>query len=408
MKWVVLLLVVLLVELYAYQALRQLTSRKIWKIAYVLVTLGAFLYLGYGIAKFDRSLGQNHQTMLGFAMVILVFVPKLLVALLMIGEDVVRLCSGIYRYAKSEVRTNHKFMPGRRKFVSQMAYGLASIPFISIWNGITIGRYKFQVHKQTLFFEDLPEAFDGFTFTQISDIHCGSFDNEEKIKHAIDLINAQESDMLLFTGDLVNSIASEMNPWMKLFQNIRSYPLGKFSILGNHDYGDYVHWPTEEEKKKNFQAIKQLHPEMGFQLLLNEHVWIEREGARIALIGVENWGVNFKKRGDLQQASEGVRSEDFKILMTHDPSHWDAQIVENTLNYQLTLAGHTHGSQFGIEIPGVIKWSPIQYVYKQWAGLYEKMGRFLYVNRGFGYHAYRGRVGIWPEVTVFELKKRKK
>ena len=211
--------------------------------------------------------------------------------------------------------------------------------------------------------------------------------------------------MILFTGDIVNTDAKEMHPWIDTFKRINEHKYGKFSILGNHDYGEYVTWPSEAAKEKNFQDIKDLHRQIDFKLMLNEHAFIENGSDKIALVGVENWGVKFKKAGDLQKASNGLSKEDFKILMSHDPSHWDAEINNHEKNFHLTLSGHTHGMQFGIEIPGVIKWSPIQYVYKQWAGLYENMGRYVYVNRGFGFHAYSGRVGIMPEITVIELKK---
>lgn len=408
MRWFILVLVFILIEFYSYQVLRQFSKSPVVLWSYILISLAIVAYVVYGFMQFDRSVGQNHQSMIAMGLVLLIYLPKLILTLILLLEDAGRMFMGMANYFITETNRGEAFLPGRRKFVSQVALGIASIPFISILHGITIGRYKFQVHKQTVFFDDLPEAFDGFTFTQISDIHCGSFDNKEKISHAIDIINQQDSEMVLFTGDLVNSIAEEMHPWLETFSQIRPHTYGKYSVLGNHDYGEYVKWDTAAAKERNFEAIKALHPGMDFKLLLNESVWIEREGARIALVGVENWGVKFKKLGDLDQATKGIEADDFKILMSHDPSHWDAQILKHPKNFQLTLAGHTHGSQFGIEIPGIIKWSPIQYVYKQWAGLYQKMGRFLYVNRGFGYHAYPGRVGIWPEITVFELRKRKK
>jgi predicted MPP superfamily phosphohydrolase len=296
-------------------------------------------------------------------------------------------------------------MPDRRKFISQIALGLAAVPFLSLIYGIFEGKYNFKVIKQTVFFPDLPDAFDGFRITQISDVHSGSFDNPEKINYAIDLINEQEADMILFTGDIVNTHAKEMHPWLETFNRIKEYKYGKFSILGNHDYGEYVTWPSEKQKDENFQEIKGLYGKIGFKLMLNEHTYIQKGDDKIALIGVENWGVNFKKAGDLNKASENVHQDDFKVLMSHDPSHWEAEIKEHPKNFHLTLSGHTHGMQFGIEIPGYFKWSLAQYIYKQWAGLYENVGRYVYVNRGFGFHAYPGRVGIMPEITVIELKK---
>jgi predicted MPP superfamily phosphohydrolase len=198
-----------------------------------------------------------------------------------------------------------------------------------------------------------------------------------------------------------------MYPWIETFNRIKKHEFGKFSVLGNHDYGEYVTWPSEAAKEDNFQAIKDLYGQIDFKLLLNEHVFIEKGADRIALIGVENWGHNFKKAGDIKKAAEQVDQEDFKILMSHDPSHWDYEIKNHEKNFHLTFAGHTHGMQFGIEIPGYFKWSLAQYVYSQWAGLYENLGRYVYVNRGFGFHAYPGRVGIMPEITVIQLKKGK-
>jgi hypothetical protein len=195
-----------------------------------------------------------------------------------------------------------------------------------------------------------------------------------------------------------------MLPWIDMFKTLDA-PLGKFSILGNHDYGDYVEWETKEDKTRNFQAVKDLHPKLGFDLLLNEHRYIEKDGQKLALIGIENWGKGFNQAGDLSKASDGVHKDNFKILMSHDPSHWEYKVKQDDFNYHLTLSGHTHGLQMGIEIPGFFRWSPSQYVYKQWAGLYNEFGRYINVNRGFGYHAFPGRVGIWPEITVITLKK---
>ena len=213
--------------------------------------------------------------------------------------------------------------------------------------------------------------------------------------------------MILFTGDIVNTHAKEMLPWITTFNRIKPHKYGKFSVLGNHDYGEYVDWKSEKDKEANFHAIKDLYGKIGFNLMLNNHTFITKGEDKIALVGVENWGKHFKKAGDLNKASDGLVKEDFKILMIHDPSHWDAEVNTHPQNFHLMLAGHTHGLQFGIEIPGVLKWSPAQYVYDQWAGLYEKAGKYIYVNRGFGYHAYPGRVGIMPEITVIELKKGK-
>lgn len=283
---------------------------------------------------------------------------------------------------------------------STMLFILTILIFIY---GMVRGKYAYRVIKHTLFFDDLPENFEGFTITQISDVHAGSFNNPKAIKRGIELINAQKSDLFVFTGDLVNNKASEIVPWMNDFSKIKA-PYGQFSVLGNHDYGDYVKWESEENKRANLQQLKTYHAEMGYRLLLDEHVEIYKNGQKIILAGVENWGLGFGERGDLQKALRNVSPSDFKVLLSHDPSHWEAQVKQNTSKIQLTLAGHTHGMQFGIEAFG-IKWSPVKYRYAHWAGVKSENGRYLNINRGFGFLGFSGRIGIWPEVTVIELRR---
>src|SRR5690606_27648470 len=324
--------------------------------------------------------------------------------LVMLLEDIYRLFDGlISKFVRNPSRTT--FFPERRKFVSTIAIGLAAVPFLSMLYGITKGKYNFKVIRQVIPYPDLPDAFDGFRITHISDLHCGSFDNADKIAYAVDLINEQKSDVLLFTGDIVNTHATEMHPWIPTFQKLRKPAFGMYSVLGNHDYGEYTTWESPRHKQVNFEAIKDLHRQIDFKLLLNENVTLRKGNDSIKIVGVENWGIRFKQAGDLAKASEGLSKDDFKILLTHDPSHWEYEVKNHPKNFHLTLSGHTHGMQFGIEIPGYLQWSPAQYIYKQWAGLYENLGRYVYVNRGFGFHAFPGRVGIWPEITVIELKK---
>jgi len=399
--------ILLLIELYAYQAVKTITRERWILIAYQVLSLIAFAYILYGFSQFDRKVGQNAQSLFTIGLFLLMLVPKLLVAVILLGEDIFRMFSTILSYF-TQADSLKEAIPARRKFISQLALGIAAIPFTSLLYGMTKGKYNFKVIRQTLFFPDLPESFDGMTITQFSDVHSGSFDNPEKIQYAVDLINEQKSDVILFTGDIVNTHADEMHPWINTFRKIETPKFGKYSILGNHDYGEYVDWPSQTAKKENFEAIKDLHRQIDFKLLLNEHVKLKKGQEEIAIVGVENWGVKFKQAGDLAKASEGLKKNDFKILMSHDPSHWDAEVQHHENHYHLTLSGHTHGLQFGIEIPGFFKWSPVQYVYRQWAGLYENAGRYVYVNRGFGFHAYPGRVGIWPEITVIQLKKGEK
>ncbi|MBP2284033.1 putative MPP superfamily phosphohydrolase [Flavobacterium sp. CG_23.5] len=398
--------ILFIVEFYAFQAIRTLIKLKWVLISYQIISLLLFLFILYFFTQFDRSVGQTKQTMFTMGLVLLVYIPKLVLSLVLLGEDIFRIGAGSVNYF-IENNDDATFFASRRKFVSQVGLGLAAVPFLSLIYGVTVGKYNYKVIRQQIFFPDLPDAFDGFTITQISDVHSGSFDNPEKINYAIDLVNEQNSDLILFTGDIVNTDAKEMHPWIETFNRIKKHEFGKYSVLGNHDYGEYVTWPSENAKEKNFQDIKNLYGQIGFKLLLNEHTFIEKGGEKIALVGVENWGQNFKKAGDINKASQYLEKEDFKILMSHDPSHWDYEIKNHDKNFHLTLSGHTHGMQFGIEIPGYFKWSLAQYVYTQWAGLYENLGRYVYVNRGFGFHAYPGRVGIMPEITVIELKKGK-
>ena len=406
MRWIIFILFVILVETYAFQAVKTVVKTKWILLAYQLVSLCIIVYIIYQLTQFDRSVGQTKITLFTFGLLLIAFIPKLILTLFLFGEDVVRVIVGIFNRFSSA--PSNGFLPDRRKFVSLIALGIAAVPFLSLAYGMTFGKYNFRVLREKLSFPDLPDAFDGLKITQISDIHSGSFDNEEKIRYAIDLINEQDSDLILFTGDIVNTHAKEMDDWIEIFAGIRPHKYGKFAVLGNHDYGEYVDWDSPRAKADNFEAIKQIHGKIGFDLMLNENRVIEKDGAKLNLVGVENWGVNFKQAGDLEKASKGLSASDFKILLSHDPSHWEAEVKKHPKNFQLALAGHTHGMQFGIEIPGFLKWSPVQYVYKQWAGLYESAGRYLYVNRGFGFHAYPGRVGIWPEITVLELKKTQK
>lgn len=403
LRFLILFIVIGIVELYAFQAIKTITKSKWILITYIVISVVAILFIAYELMKYDRSVGQTKMTLITLGLLLLVLLPKLVLTFIMLMEDVLRVMMGTVTHFMGHNSDN--FLPARRKFVSQVAIGLAAVPFLSLIYGMTIGKYNFKVIRQTLFFPDLPDAFEGFKVTQISDIHSGSFDDEAKIKYAIDLINKEESDLLLFTGDIVNTKAEEMHPWIDTFNVLKNFEYGKYSILGNHDYGAYLDWKSEKAKADNFEAIKDLHRQIDFKLLLNENVKIKKGNDQIVLIGVENWGKHFGEFGDINKATENVATQDFKILMSHDPTHWEFIVKSHPKNIQLTLSGHTHGMQFGIEIPGFFKWSLAQYIYKQWAGLYAEFGRYIYVNRGFGFHAYPGRVGIMPEITVFELKK---
>lgn len=387
-----------LLTFYASRSLKTLKVPRWVEWLFWLITIGVVIHLLYHWfcrGKVVWSAPQQYA----IAELLTWLIICLFVTLPLLLEDITRLIKAIFRKP-----TNAPRIPSRRKFVSTLGWGLAAIPFASILYSIFKGKYNYKVWKYTLYFDNLPKAFDGYRITQISDIHCGSFDNYEKIRYGVELINSQKSDVILFTGDLVNNLANEVHNWKSLFATLQA-PDGVFSIMGNHDYGDYSSWETPEAKQQNLEHLFQLQKQMGWQLLLNEHCYLERNGEKIALIGVENWGHGrFSKYGDLNKAMEGVNTEDFKILMSHDPTHWQEVVLPENKDIQLTLSGHTHGMQCGIEIPGWLKWSPSQYIYKYWGGMYEEDGKYLNVNRGFGYHAFPGRLGVWPEITVIELK----
>ncbi|QTN38168.1 metallophosphoesterase [Cryomorphaceae bacterium] len=399
-------------DLYAFQAVRTATRGKLWLWTYWAITLGLFAWLGYTVLNFDRSSGpQNRIFSWLFGMMVLFYVPKMVIAFPLLLEDLFRVFRAGWKVILSVLPSSEanveatSYWPARRKFISQLGLILAALPFASILYGITRGKYRYEVWRHTLYFDDLPEAFDGFRIAQISDIHSGSFDNAEKVAEAVQLVNEQESDVILFTGDLVNNAADEMDPWKETFSALSAQD-GVYSVLGNHDYGDYMEWPSAEAKAANMQKLYDTHREIGMDLLRNEHRTLERDGQKLHIVGVENWGKPpFPQYGDLDRATEGIGDDEFCVLMSHDPSHYDLEVKQHPKNFRLTLSGHTHGMQFGIEIPG-IKWSPVKYRYPKWAGLYEEAGRFLNVNRGFGFLAFPGRVGIWPEVTVLELKRR--
>ena len=407
LRWALFLIFFLIIDFYAFQAFKTVTKNNSLHIVYWFISLlviGNFVYNYY---DFDRSKGFTHANAYAVGFFIAILVPKTVLLVSMVAEDMFRLPLALYRYVTEGATANGNYLPSRRQFISQIALGIAAIPLATVIYGIYKGRYNFKVLNYTLHFEDLPAAFDGYRITQISDIHSGSFDDVEKVEYAINLVNAQQSDVILFTGDMVNNKAEELLPYINIFNKLQAKD-GLFSVLGNHDYGDYVTWESQEAKHQNLEKLKTIQKEMGFNLLLNESRFIEKSGERIALVGVENWGIGgFKQAGDLNLASSNINNNDFKILMSHDPSHWEKQVLKDDYHYHLTLSGHTHGMQFGIEIPGWIKWSPIKWRYKYWAGIYNVMGQYINVNRGFGYLAFPGRVGIWPEITVIELKKGK-
>lgn len=405
LRWIIFVLLYLGLSFYIVQALRTLFRQPWVYLLYLVVSLAIlinFIYQFTAGEEAGRVLSRPKSYAFGFLLTMLSF--KLVIILFLFSEDIFRILSGTYQRLFGAAKEFS--LPERRRFLSMIALGIAALPFGALLYGMYKGKYNFKVLKYTLEFEDLPDSFDGYRITQISDIHSGSFDDRKKIEYGVGLINKQKSDLLLFTGDMVNNKTEEMLPWAKLFSSLEAKD-GKFSVLGNHDYGDYIAWETEALKRQNLEDLKDLQRNMGFDLLLNEHRYLQKGEDRIALVGVENWGKGgFKKAGDLKRAASGLQPNDFTILMSHDPSHWSEEVIHHEKHFHLTLSGHTHGMQFGIEIPGWIKWSPVKWRYPHWAGIYKELGQFINVNRGFGFLGYPGRVGIWPEITVITLKKK--
>lgn len=300
--------------------------------------------------------------------------------------------------------TKSKNAINRAQFLKKAAFVTAAIPFGTMIYGVLKSAFDYTIHRQKLEIADLPESFKGLKIVQLSDIHSGSFISDNPLKEVVELVNNETPDLIFFTGDLVNEISEEAIPFIEVLKNLKAKH-GIFSILGNHDYGDYFYQEEDiEGKKHNYNLMKAIHKKMGWNLLLNQNHIIEKDSERLAILGVENWGDKgrFQKYGDIKKAKKGCNDNDIKLLLTHDPSHWEAKVLPEHKDIVVTFSGHTHGMQFGIEIPG-FKWSPSQYMYPQWAGLYHNKKQQIYVNRGLGFIGYPGRVGILPEITVFEL-----
>jgi len=375
----------------------------VWGIPAISILVTVLFIIGISSFRSARGMTPYHEYILSLFLVFLV--TKLVFIIILFIGDTGRLFYGLGRgiahYGKKQ---DKPFIPARRRFISELAILAASFPFAGLVYGMIKGKYDYRLHRETIYFDDLPEAFDGFTITQISDIHSGSFDNMDAVQRGIDLAKAQKSDLFVFTGDLVNDAAWEIEKYIPHFGQLKA-PYGQFSILGNHDYGDYIEWNSEAEKAANFEKLQQHHKELGYRLLMDENLEIEKGGQKITVIGVQNWGRGFIQKGDLDKALQGADPDSFKILLSHDPTHWEDKVRFHPTTIHLTLAGHTHGAQFGVEIPG-FRWSPVQYRYLDWAGLANEKDRYLYVNRGFGFLAFSGRLGIWPEITVITLKKK--
>lgn len=397
-NFIVLLAVFFIIEIYVYQAIRNITTNNYIRIGYWVFTLLTYGIILYWILTFNKASRDHQQIQLMVSAVMIFVFPKLLSLIFLLIGDFSRFLEFGFKYFTAK----ENYFPERRKFISTTALAAAGIFSALAIDGIIFGKYRHSVRKVKLRFKNLPESFKGYKIVQISDVHSGSFFNPQKLQKAIDLINEQDADVVLFTGDMVNNYADEFKPFIPLFKSIKAKD-GKFSILGNHDYGDYGAWNSREEKAQNIPNLKNYQAEAGFKLLRNENIALEKNGEKIYLLGVENWGIKpFPQYGDLDKALIGVPEDAIKVLMSHDPTHFDEVVKKHKTNVHLTLSGHTHGMQFGLDLKN-IKWSPVKFKYKKWADLYESEGKYLYVNRGFGVIAYPGRVGINPEITVIEL-----
>lgn len=397
MNWILFFIFIFFIDFYSYKSIKNINNSKILKYSYFITSLFVVFYffLEYKIQP------NGYSKSLSLGLLIAFYSPKFILVLFNLTEDVFRFLIAVYN--RLRIRNMVIKLPSRRKFISKLGIGLASIPFVSLNLGMVWGKNNIKVLNYTLFFDNLPSSFDGFKLTQISDLHAGNLDNLDDLERTVKLINSQNSDVIFFTGDLVNNEADELIPWITTLSKLSAKD-GVYSILGNHDYGDYRSWPTELEKKKNFAKLKKYQKKIGFDLILNDSRFIYKGGQKLAIVGVENWSNAFRKYADLSLATKKIKSSDFKILLSHDPTHWQEKILQGEDDYPLTLSGHTHGGQFGIEIPGYLKWSPVKWRYKYWAGIYKEKNKYLNVNRGLGTTAVPGRVGIWPEISVITLK----
>jgi len=402
----VVFIIYLIADVYTFLGLRSLfsetTNRLIFSFAYL--ALSSFIFYCFykiWVIASSRSMFSGTEVNFYLGLFLTAFTAKVSFGFFMLFQDLPRIFAGLYNAAFNRDRSN--YFPSRRKALTTIAASLAAIPFMAMLYGVTKGKYKYTINRLTLSFENLPKAFDGYKIVQISDIHAGSFDSKEKVMTGIDKINSLNADTVVFTGDLVNSSKDEIDPYIDVFSKIESKD-GVFAVLGNHDYYG-LYDIAERDKDRYWDDFLKKYKAMGFDLLNNENRTITREGQRLQLVGVENWGAGrwFPKEGDLDRALQEVDDSDFCVLLSHDPTHWEEKVLLHQKQIDLTLSGHTHGFQFGINIPG-FKWSPAQYRYKRWIGLHEEKDQKLYINKGFGFLAFPGRVGMWPEITEIELK----
>lgn len=404
-------LILLVIDLYVFQAFRVIAKDKsaTWKrtiyLGYWGLTLITFLsFLSYNLLPPDTFPQQFRYFMI--VSVTIIYFAKLFSVVFLFMDDLLRLGKKFIGFfiKKEVIDDSESSKITRSQFLAKTAAVAGAIPMVAMTFGIVSGAHDYRIRRQKLKFPDLPSSFDGLKIIQISDIHSGSFYNKTAVKGGVDMLLGEKPDAIFFTGDLVNDETREVKDYIDVFDKVKA-PLGVYSTTGNHDYGNYRIWPSAKAKDQNFKDLIEAHKLLGWDLLMNEHRFLEVNGERIAIIGIENWGTGrFPKYGKMELAYPGTEDTPFKILLSHDPSHWDAQVRREYPDIDLMLAGHTHGFQFGIEI-GDFKWSPSQWMYKQWADLYQEDNQYLYVNRGYGYIGYPGRIGILPEITVIELQK---
>jgi predicted MPP superfamily phosphohydrolase len=411
-RFLILFAVLLLIDVYFFQAVKTIAAawpetRRVWTYRiYWGFTAFSLIFGLFSMLTYQHPLFNKYIYLYTFCVIFVVVVSKLIGSLFLMVDDVQRLVRwiiGFFNQGIAPGNTEAGQGISRAKFLSYTAVSVAALPFVSMIYGMVKTAFDFTIRRNKVAIKNLPKGFEGLKIVQLSDIHSGSFASEEPFRRAVEMIMNEKPDVIFFTGDLVNDRSSEAERHIATWKQL-SAPLGVFSILGNHDYGDYVEWDSKAEKAANLQRLKEIHKEMGWQMLNNEHRLLTRNGDTIGLLGVENWGeaLRFPRIGDIDKAKAGMPEVPVKILLSHDPSHWHAKVLKEHSDIDLTLSGHTHGFQFGIEIPG-FKWSPSQYVYKQWAGLYSQGQQHIYVNRGLGFLGYLGRVGIKPEITILEL-----
>jgi hypothetical protein len=407
------LVLIVLIDIYAYQAVRIATARLH---VFLKHSLRGFYWALTGftiiILFWINTVGIPDEKLKQWIIIFLgiLYFSKLFLILVLVTDDIRRGVHFTKRYFKRIRETRLEENPAkisRSEFFARAAIFSWSLPMVPLSFGIISGAHNFQVRRKVIHLPNLPKSFDGFQIGQVSDIHAGSLFNKTAIRGGVEMLMREKPDAIFFTGDLVNNETREVNEYVNIFDKLKA-DYGVFSVTGNHDYGNYREWPSATAKEQNFDAMRGAHQQMGYQLLMNEHRMLEVGGEKIAIIGVENWGIGpplrFPKYGKLADAYRGSEEAAVKILLSHDPTHWDAQIRPVFPEIDLTFAGHTHGYQLGVNI-GSYSWSPAKYRFKQWAGLYQEGSQYLYVNRGFGCIGYPGRIGMPPELTIIELKR---